>query len=63
MINIYCSGGAYLNVVMEFGAMMHLLRDGIVNDDDFIDFTFNDGSKGSVRKSHINGICESLEEV
>lgn len=43
--------------------MMRLLNDGIVGDDEFIEFTFSDGSKGAVRKKHINGICESFEEV
>lgn len=63
MINIYCTGGAYHSVDMDYNIMMRLLNDGIVGDDEFIDFTFSDGSKGAVRKKHINGICESFEEV
>lgn len=63
MINIYCTGGEYCNVDMDYGIMMRLLQDGIVSDDDFIEFKFSDGTRGAVMKKHINGICESFEEV
>lgn len=63
MINIYCAGGAYYDVDIDYNLMMHLLKDGVLSDDDFIEFTFSDGTKGAVRKGHIDGICECLEEV
>lgn len=63
MINIYCSGGCYLNVNMKYDTVLHILRDDFVNEDFFIEFSFDDGSRGAVRKKHVNGICESYEEA
>ncbi|WP_312448451.1 hypothetical protein [Lacrimispora sp.] len=61
MINIYCSGGCYLDVDMSYDAMLHILQDDIINENYFIEFNFADGTKGAVRKKHVNGVCESYE--
>lgn len=63
MINIYCSGGCYNDVDMSYDTMMRILQDDIIDENFFIEFNFNDGSKGAVRKKHVNGVCESYEIV
>lgn len=50
MIDIYCSGGSYRGVAMSYDTMMHILQDDLIKDDFFIEFHFDDGSKGAVRK-------------
>ncbi len=60
MINIYCSGGCYLNVDMSCNAMLHILQDDIINEDFFIEFHFNDGSKGAVRKNMLTEFVKAM---
>jgi hypothetical protein len=63
VINIYCSGDCYLNVNMKYDTMLRILQDDLIKEDFFIEFHFDDGTKGAVRKKHVNGICESYVEV
>lgn len=65
MIDIYTSGGVFLGVRIPYKAMLGLMKDDFVKDTEFIEFEFENGDKGVVRKSCINGFCESedMEEV
>lgn len=57
MIDIYCTGGSFLSVNAEFEDLKQAIRDSGI--DDFIEFTFRDGTRCAVKKSSINGFCES----
>ena len=63
MIDLYCTGGAYLGVMIKYETMVQLMRDDFIRDQDFIEFRFKDGTKGAVRKGCINGFTESNENV
>lgn len=63
MIDIYCTGGAYFGVLLDFDVMLEIMRDDIIKPDDFIEFRFEDGGRGAVQKKHINGFTEIREEV
>lgn len=63
MIDLYCTGGAYLGVMVKYETMVQLMRDDFIRDQDFIEFRFEDGTKGAVRKGQINGFAESAENV
>ena len=50
MIDILCEGGTVLfDVRMSFQAMRHLLEDGIIPDEEFVELTFDDGSQGLIK--------------
>ena len=63
MVDIYCDGGAFLEVDMEHDILAEVMRDDIIKPKDFIPIRFFDGSRGAVRKKSINGFCESQEEA
>ena len=60
MIDILCEGGTVLfDVRMSFQAMQRLLEDGIIPDERFVELTFEDGSRGLVKKKSIIGFYEA----
>ena len=65
MIDIYATGGSFLGVRIPYKVMLDLMKDDFVKDTEFIEFEFENGYKGAVRKSCINGFCDSedIEEV
>ena len=62
MVDIYCDGGAFLEVDMEYDILMEVMRDDIIKPNDFIPIRFSDGSRGAIKKKSINGFYESQEE-
>lgn len=63
MVDIYCDGGVFLAVDVEYDILAEVMRDNIIKPNDFIPIRFSDGSRGAIRKKSINGFCESLEEI
>lgn len=63
MVDIYCNGGAFLGVDMDYAILEKIMRDNIIKPNDFIPIRFYDGGRGAVRKKSINGFCESQEEL
>ena len=63
MVDIYCSGGAFLAVDMEYNILVEIMQNNIIKPNDFIPVRFANGDKGAIRKSSINGFCEYHEEV
>ena len=60
MIDIICEDGTALyDVQMSFQAMRHLLKDGIVPDDDFVELVFENGKRGLIKKKCIIGFHET----
>ena len=60
MIDILCEGVTVLfDVRMSFQAMRHLLEDGIIPDEEFVELTFDDGSQGLIKKKCIIGFHET----
>lgn len=60
MIDILCEGGTVLQGVrMSFQTMRYLLEDGIIPDEGFVELTFEDGSRGLVKKKSIIGFYEA----
>ena len=60
MIDILCEDGTALyGVQMSFQAMRHLLKDGIVPDDDFVELAFENRKRGQIKKKYIVGFCEA----
>lgn len=61
MIDILCEGGTVLQGVrsMSFQTMRHLLEDGIVPDEGFVELTFEDGSRGLIKRKSIIGFYEA----
>ena len=57
MVDIYCSGGSFEGINAEFDDIKRAIQQS--GPDDFIEFVFMNGTKGAVRKSSINGFCES----
>lgn len=57
MIDIYCTGCSFLGVRAKFEDLKQAIRDS--GADDFIEFSLQDGTKCVVKKSSINGFCES----
>ena len=47
------------DVQMSFQAMRHLLKDGSVSDDDFVELAFENGKLGLIKKKYIVGFCEA----
>ena len=43
--------------------MIDIMREDFVKDQDFIEFVFEDGTKGAVRKGTVIGFTESTVEV
>ena len=59
MINIYTDGGNFLDVRLQYDIMLDFMKNDFAEDSDFIEFEFQDGTKGTVRKRSIIGFCES----
>ena len=61
MIDILCEGGTVLQSVqnISFQAMRHLLEDGVVPDEGVVELTFEDGSRGLIKKKSIIGFYEA----
>ena len=60
MIDVLCEGGTVLfDVRISFQAMRHLLEDGIVPDEGFVELTFEDGSRGLIKRKSIIGFYEA----
>lgn len=62
MIDIFCTGGAMYSVKMSFDTMERIMKDNFISEEEFIPVTFEDGSRGAVRKRYINLFCEHTEE-
>lgn len=63
MVNIYTIGGAILGVKLRYDVLLQIMRDNVIKSNDFIEFEFEDGIKGAVRKRHIITFCECTEET
>lgn len=63
MIDIYCTGGALLGVMMRYDVLLAIMQDNVVKPDEFIEIKFEDGTKGAVKKRHITAFCESQENI
>ena len=61
IIDILCEGGTVLQGVrsISFQTMRHLLEDGVVPDEGFVELTFEDGSRGLIKKKSIIGFYEA----
>lgn len=60
MIDVLCEGGTVLfDVRISFQAMRHLLEDGIIPDEGFVELTFEDGSRGLIKRKSIIGFYEA----
>lgn len=57
MVDIYCTGGSFFGIDVEFKDFKQAICDS--GPDDFIEFCFQDGTRGAIRKNSINGFCES----
>lgn len=54
MIDILCEGGIVLyDIRMSLQMMRHLLEDGVVPEEGFVELTFDDGSHGLIKKKSI----------
>lgn len=59
MIDIICEGGTVLyGIQIPFQAMQHLLEDGVIPDDEFMELEFEDGTHGQIKKKSIIGFYE-----
>lgn len=63
MIDIFCTGASFYGVKLSYAAMEIIMREDFVKDQDFIEFVFEDGTKGAVRKGTVIGFTESTIEV
>ena len=52
-----------LGVVMKYDVLLQIMREDVIEPNDFIELRFENGDRGAVRKRSINGFCESREEV
>ena len=50
MVDIYCNGGAFLGVDMDYAILAEVMWDNIIKPNDFIPIRFSDGGRGAVRK-------------
>lgn len=62
MIDIFCGSGTICSVKMTYEIFQEILRDDWISEDDFIQFRFEDGARGAVRKRDVIGFCESMKE-
>lgn len=53
MINIICDGCELEDVDIPLSALRYVLDDNYIPEDSFIEFRFDDGSRGIVRKRNI----------
>lgn len=59
MIDVLCEGGTVLfDVRMSFQTMQRLLEDGIIPEEGFVELTFEDGSRGLIKRKSIIGFYE-----
>ena len=63
MIDIFCTGASFYGVKLSYAAMEIIMREDFVKDQDFIEFVFEDGTKGAIRKGTVIGFAESTVEV
>ena len=63
MIDIFCTGASFYGVKLSYVAMEIIMREDFVKDQDFIEFVFEDGTKGAIRKGTVIGFTESTVEV
>ena len=57
MIDVLCEGGTVLfDVRISFQAMR---QDGIIPDEGFVELTFEDGSRGLIKRKSIIGFYEA----
>jgi len=45
---------------MKYDTMMHILQDDLIKEDFFIEFVFDDGSKGAVRKNMLTEFVKAM---
>ena len=57
MIDLFCTGASFYGVKLSYAAMEIIMRE------DFIEFVFEDGTKGAIRKGTVIGFAESTVEV
>ena len=48
---------------MQYDVLLTIMKDDFIKPNDFIEFEFEDGVKGAVKKRHIITFCECLEET
>lgn len=63
MIDIYTGDTVYAHVNMSYQSMLMIMDDTIIGDNQFIEFQFDDGMHGAIRKRCISGFTESVQEV
>lgn len=63
MVDIYCTGGALLGVMIRYDVLLKIMKDDFYKQNDFIEFEFEDGTKGAIKKRHITAFCESQQEL
>lgn len=56
MVELYCKGGVvYTDIALTYEAIAHIMTNDVVQDNDFLEFHFTDGTRGAVRKKNIDG--------
>ena len=63
MIDIFCTGASFYGVKLSYAAMEIIMREEFVKDHDFIEFVFQNGTKGAIRKCTVIVFTESTVEV
>ena len=53
MIDIFCTGASFYGVKLSYAAMEIIMREDFVKDQDFIEFVFENGTKGAIRKGTV----------
>lgn len=48
---------------MRYDVLLTIMKDDYIKPNDFIEFEFEDGTKGAVKKRHITAFCESQQEL
>ena len=54
---------SYCDIDMPFTALMAIMKDDFIGDNDFIEFTFSNGSRVALVKKHIVGFSEVGQET
>jgi hypothetical protein len=62
MIDIYCTGGSFIGVLLNIDMMDELMKDDIIKNEDFLPLKFDNGCCVRVRKRDICAYCEHFEE-
>lgn len=60
MIDIFCTGGQLLGVMIPYDRMQVMVMDAHIASEEFIQYKFQNGMRGSVRKDTIIAFTESF---